>query len=1410
MDIIYKSEYTRFSEENGIYEGEAIVTYYRGQEINDYGEISDADDYRPRYYTPHGKGIYKWTNGNTYEGDWVKGILTGKGTFKWKSGDVYTGEFVNGELNGKGIKNYANGNVFEGDWVKGEQTGNGIYKWTNGDVYTGEFVNNELNGKGNKKLANGDVYEGDWVKGNRTGKGIFEWKSGDVYTGDFINGELSGKGIYKWASGDTYEGDWVKGIRTGKGILKWKSGYVYTGDFINGELSGKGIYKWASGDTYEGDWVKGIRTGKGIFKWKSGDVYTGEFVNGELNGKGIKNYANGNVYEGDWVKGEQTGNGIYKWTNGDVYTGEFVNNEFNGKGNKKLANGDVYEGDWVKGNRTGKGIYTHSNGDIYEGDFLNDEENGKGLLKSKIGLIYEGDFLNEIPNGNGIFKWPDGTVYIGEFLDGEFNGTGSMNWPDGNYYHGDFRDGSRTGKGILYWPNNDIYEGDFFENKRTGKGKFIWANGDWYLGFWKNKERNGFGLFYEKESDKLFSGFWIKDRFLNSELTELTKKENYIEALGLCKQVFFEASETSKLDFERLSEIKNDKTVSFETHLNTLRNKIQYFENVLINPKWNHFIENSLISEIPSSAYKDVSGQSEMIREFPGLIKIGTLNAGFFKSLNLPFYISVHNSSGLSFIVENYESKISAAKALQLIAYRLLLSIPDGKCKFFIIDQEKSGQNFSTMFGLDNRILEKEIWDDDHEIRDGLLSIKNSIPKIASELLTTKYKDLIEYNKLAKHSKQPFQFLLIANFPRGFTKESTGLLLSILKNGQKAGIYCLMSIDYSSPLPYAEFNFVEFRNVTIEYDLKENKLLNSEGCEILNKFEIEIESKLPDDIEYQKEIINGNLNKPIIFELDAISRDMMWKNSSAKGITIPIGMSDDGKQVNLQLGDGADVFHALIGGATGKGKTVLLHDLIINGAKLYHPDELQFFLMDYKEGTEFNVYQKLPHLKVLTVSSEIEFGLSVLEYINEEIVKRGNLFKSVGVSDFSEYKLSGKGTLPRFLVIMDEFQVLLNPLKRTSARIAGLIEDITRRGRSFGINLILSTQSLGDVDLSISTLGQIGVRIALAMPSHDCIRILSMDNDLPVSFSKAGQAVYNNSLGRKEANSPFQVAYIDKIKISHELNLFPAIPDKKYVENQFIFDGSNNIHFEDNLEFSELIRTNSVKINDVYSDIYIGEPFYLSLTHFSFRIRKQHASNLLIVGDDPKAAISVSFYTLYQLLLQSSKESQIFVIDLFGVDSGLQGGYDSLKELGPNIEITSKLKSAEEFIGLVKAELNKRFEEEGRKGRIILCLMNINSFRQLKRTDYSLSPFATDLLSIIKDGPEYGIHTIIQTLNKKSFEEIFEYNIYNEFENLVLLKGYNPSDFNSEKDEAVTKDFTAFVISPRCKYSADKIKIYRQ
>ena len=128
-----------------------------------------------------------------------------------KLDDISENNFI-----GKGVYTYSNGDKYEGDWFNDQSTGNGVYTYSNGSSYKGEFLEDKLNGKGIYKWFSGEVYEGDFVDNKRTGQGTFTWNTGTIYRGDFLNDAITGKGMKVYPDGETVDGFWDEGKYVGK------------------------------------------------------------------------------------------------------------------------------------------------------------------------------------------------------------------------------------------------------------------------------------------------------------------------------------------------------------------------------------------------------------------------------------------------------------------------------------------------------------------------------------------------------------------------------------------------------------------------------------------------------------------------------------------------------------------------------------------------------------------------------------------------------------------------------------------------------------------------------------------------------------------------------------------------------------------------------------------------------------------------------------------------------------------------------------------------------------------------------------------------------------------------------------------------------------------------------------------
>ncbi|HEX8631548.1 MAG TPA: FtsK/SpoIIIE domain-containing protein [Catenuloplanes sp.] len=249
-----------------------------------------------------------------------------------------------------------------------------------------------------------------------------------------------------------------------------------------------------------------------------------------------------------------------------------------------------------------------------------------------------------------------------------------------------------------------------------------------------------------------------------------------------------------------------------------------------------------------------------------------------------------------------------------------------------------------------------------------------------------------------------------------------------------------------------------------------------------------------------------------------------WTESSADGLTAPLGESPQGRPVTVTLSDYPP--HALIAGPSGTGKTNLIYAWMGSLAARYSPTELEFYLLDFKEGVSFARFAPgrrdqswLPHVRLVgvNVNTDREFGLALLRFLGGELRRRADAAKQHEVTKLAELRAEDPdGHWPRIVAVVDEFQVLLSGRDAVANEAADLLEDLARRGRSQGIHLVLASQDVTGIEAlwgRPSLVAQFALRIALPKAR----RILSETNTAAETLPRH-HAVVNADSGASPAN----------------------------------------------------------------------------------------------------------------------------------------------------------------------------------------------------------------------------------------------------------------------------------------------------
>ena len=485
-------------------------------------------------------------------------------------------------------------------------------------------------------------------------------------------------------------------------------------------------------------------------------------------------------------------------------------------------------------------------------------------------------------------------------------------------------------------------------------------------------------------------------------------------------------------------------------------------------------------------------------------------------------------------LVRTAASGRAAALAMvhQLIL-RALASFPPGAVRLTMIDPVGLGESFAPFLelahGREGAVAGPVLTAPD-AIEQGLADLEAHCAMIIQKRLGARFATLADYNREAGGLREPVRLVIVADVPAGLSERAAERLAALLRSGPRCGVHVWLLADAARPMP-AVIDPVQIRAHGVVLRERDGRLhLDHDGA----REALFTSAPLPERaiaaalIARTSERAVSASRVAIPFAVLAPTAEQIWTRNSADGLVIPLGSCGAGRNQALELGRGT-AQHVLIGGRTGSGKSTLLHILATSAALWYAPSDLQLCLIDFKKGVEFRAYAaaKLPHARVIAIESDREFGVSVLRDLDAELNKRGEAFRAAGVQDVASYRKATGKPLARILLLIDEFQELFTEDDVVARDAALLLDRFVRQGRAFGLHVILGSQTLGgNYSLAKSSLGQMGVRIALPMNEADAHLLLDEDNDASRLLSRPGDAIYNDQAGRAAGNSPFQVCWL--------------------------------------------------------------------------------------------------------------------------------------------------------------------------------------------------------------------------------------------------------------------------------------------
>jgi DNA segregation ATPase FtsK/SpoIIIE, S-DNA-T family len=480
---------------------------------------------------------------------------------------------------------------------------------------------------------------------------------------------------------------------------------------------------------------------------------------------------------------------------------------------------------------------------------------------------------------------------------------------------------------------------------------------------------------------------------------------------------------------------------------------------------------------------------------------------------------------------------------LQALVLRLATATGPGRVRFALADPVGQGRYLSAFLRLPAQLrVGTGVAARPEEIEALLTTLTDHVVAVTQHRLTNVYDSVEAYNAATTGVLVPYHVLVLAGFPAGVDDQAAELLGRLARNGPRAGLYILATLDPGLPLPRG-FDLAALTALSTSLSLDPNGDLTWDdpdfGRSMIEPDQMPAAARANPWLDAVGAAASSAARN-LPFGRIAVPASRRWSGVTTDGLDVQIGVDGKGEPQRFVMGV-RGVHHGLVGGDVRMGKTNLLHVLISQLALQYPPEELEMYLLDFKE-VEFDAYltERLPHARAITSRTDREFGLSMLRRFHDEINRRARLCREAKVTDLPDYRRETGQVLPRALVIMDEFQVLFSEEDRLAREAGRLLADIAKRGAAFGLHLLLATQSPGGPLAAYlrPVYEQMALRIALGCTQPSVSQaILGEGNDAATRLVQAGDAIYNDRRG--EGDNP--VMRIAMLPTRERLGLIAAI-----------------------------------------------------------------------------------------------------------------------------------------------------------------------------------------------------------------------------------------------------------------------------
>jgi len=737
-------------------------------------------------------------------------------------------------------------------------------------------------------------------------------------------------------------------------------------------------------------------------------------------------------------------------------------------------------------------------------------------------------------------------------------------------------------------------------------------------------------------------------------------------------------------------------------------------------------------------------------------------------------------------------NKLTAGKAIKTmnsLVSSMLLSLPVKGVHLNFVDLNFTGGAQLFTQNLDKSLF-RDLIVDTQQLGDFCKEMQQRMVTVLQEC-----GDLAKYNKEHQTFRYPYEVVVLLDYPNMYDYASQQLV-PLFENGHKGGIYFVVMNNTDCTLQSSSGkSLIEMKDHYYEFDQKKAAL--NLDCLLEN----------PATSKAVFSYINEEATRKPKARVVKAGYDEMYKqpySSTDSIIEVPIGEEGTGKKINFMM-NAVDHIHCFILGQSGSGKSVFLHNIIAGAMLKYRPEDLQFYLLDFKlGGVEFNRYKNSKHVKALLVdNSDVQITLEILRDLNEQMKERGKMLQKAGVSNITDYNRANPDShMPQIMLVADECHAMFNASLSNNQKLfremSEIIARIAKEGRSQGVHLILATQTLAQTDISSDILNNISDHYLLKCAAADAEKMIKDSSEKTANLA-TGQVYYRF---KDQHEALFQAYFTENKEVPTVTDYISRKADKSQSNGQFYFNGSQLFCID-----KQLIDGLPSKRSNVAA---LGCSVSLKRDPVNIALKDDDGENILFFGinDEEQVTRTVmnALTTLIYTAQNANRKLHVSVIDSLGLDDGdyldqldqLEGkGFVTmvkksdigreLLRLGTGIQEKNADPSLLVILGQERIRglrLNDDIEvddepqeEEASPANIDLGSMMNFSFDGDSgsggKKSADLSSYRKALSYILDNGPQAGVHTLLQidAPSKLLYEDyVSAKTVFARFNHLVMLR----------------------------------------